>query len=51
MSRSDSTVEEDVSEPGEVNREAASKNNVADRSGVKELVCIKHEAFDELPPK
>ena len=44
-------VEEDVSEPGGVNREAASESNVADVSDVKVLLRIKYEAFYKLPPK
>lgn len=55
MARSDSEVfivEEDVSEPGEVDREAASESNdVADQFGSKVPVRIKYEAFYELPPK
>ena len=49
MARSDSEVsiivEEDVSEPGEVNWEAASESNVADVSDVKVPLRIKYEAF------
>ena len=50
MARSESIVEEDVSEPGEVNQEAVRESNVADQSGVKVPARIKHEAFYELPP-
>ena len=51
MARSDCIVEEDVSEPDEVNRDAVSESNVADQSGLKVPVRIKYEAFYELPPK
>ena len=54
MARSDSEVSlivEDVSEPGEVTREAASESNVTNVLGAKVSLCIKYEAFYELPPK
>ena len=49
MARSDSEVsiivEEDVSEPGEVTREAALESNVTDVLGAKVWLHITYEAF------